>query len=75
MSGWNRVDDVCCVKCGAPLISPKDSILHMCVQCQKDIQENAKKIMANKKNNVGMVKKGKMKVPAWMVTDRAKKKK
>jgi len=75
MKGWNRVDDLACVKCGATLISPKDSELMMCVSCLKDVQESAKRILQNKKNSHGFVKKGKLSVPPWMVTDRAKKKK
>ena len=56
MKGWNRVDDLCCVTCGSPLVDPKNSPLSMCTQCFKDAREASKKQIGNIKNRKGVVK-------------------
>ena len=72
MSKWNRIDDACCVHCGAPLLSMKESSknLLMCTECLKNVKMDA----------IGKIKHGspkrriKIKLPTYMISDEALKK-
>lgn len=70
----NRTTEGECVACGMPLISPKDAMLGMCTQCLKESKESAQAAIKGRKNRTGQVKRIKLTVPKFMVTDRAKKK-
>jgi len=67
MKAWNRVEDLCCVSCGAGLLSPKDSELMMCTECMKEFNETTMMQIKNKNARKGNVKRIRMKVPAFMV--------
>ena len=69
---WDRVKDQCCVNCGSPLISPKDSELLMCSVCLKDGTAAAMKQIRNIKSRSGNVKKIRIKFNPKMVNYKGK---
>lgn len=62
MKVWNRLEDQCCVMCGAELISPKDAELSMCTLCLGTAKTSAQKQIKGRKSRTGNVKRLKMKV-------------
>lgn len=54
---WNRIKDGLCVKCGDPLISPKDATMYMCTECLEDARQGAMKQIKNAKTRKDNVKK------------------
>lgn len=70
MKTWNRVEDEMCVKCGAPLLSPKDSVMGTCVECLEEIRLSSMTQIRNKAGRKGTVKRMRLRVPAFMVKKR-----
>ena len=62
MKIWNRLEDQCCVMCGAELISPKDAELGMCTMCVKQASTAAKMQIKGRKSRTGKVKRIRMKM-------------
>lgn len=74
MSGWNRIEDGQCTHCGATLISPKDSELLMCTECLANVQADAIGKIKSAASRTGGAKRVKIRLPMWMISDKALKK-
>ena len=64
---WNRLENNECLYCGEPLLEGTENEMGMHIECRKEVEEIARKQIAQRKEREGKVKRIIVKAPPGLI--------